>query len=145
MRKGEREICFFPALYSSYGARGAAPSTFARARVRARVLEHHPPAWLEIAEIRGRVEKERRTPAGALSLKTGPGGLMDVDFLAGGALLERPPAAYPEIPSGPAMLRAAHPGAASEALLADYTLLRRVEAAARWAAGRAVDRNGSGP
>lgn len=109
------------------------------ARVRARVLDHHPSAWTEIAEVRGQVEKERSARAGALSLKTGPGGLMDVDFLAGGALLERPPAAYPEIPSVPAMLRAAHPGAASEALLADYTLLRRVEAAARWAAGRAVD------
>ena len=64
---------------------------------------------------------------------------MDVDFLAGGAVLERPPAAYPEIPSVSAMLRAAHPGAASEALLADYTLLRRLEAAARWAAGRPVE------
>lgn len=109
------------------------------ARVRTRVLDHQRSAWPDIAEIRGRVEKERRAPAGAVSLKTGPGGLMDVDFLAGGAILERPPAAYPEIPSVPAMLRAAHPGAASEALLADYTLLRRVEAAARWAAGRAVE------
>lgn len=96
------------------------------------------PPWPELVAIRRRVERER-VASGAISFKTGTGGLMDVDFLAGGALLERPPEARPAIPSVPAQLRAVAAGPAVESLLADYALLRRVEAIARWVAGRGVE------
>jgi hypothetical protein len=65
---------------------------------------------------------------------------MDVDFLAGGGLLERGAAPYPHPPSVSRMLRAAAPGGGGEALLADYHALRRVEARARWVTGRGVER-----
>ena len=76
---------------------------------------------------------------GCVALKTGPGGLMDVDFLAGGGLLERGAKAVPPLPSVPALLRAAARGPRVDALLADYRTLRIVEARARWLAGRGVD------
>jgi glutamate-ammonia-ligase adenylyltransferase len=109
-------------------------------RVRARVMTQHPAPWPELSEIRRRVESERGDPTGGkLLLKTGGGGLMDVDFLAGGAMLERHPDHFPDLPGVPAMLRAAARGPRIDALLEDYALLRRVEANARWVAGRGVE------
>jgi hypothetical protein len=64
---------------------------------------------------------------------------MDVDFLAGGGLIERGTDAYPALPSVRAMLRACVEGDRVDALLRDYRLLRIVEARARWIAGRAVE------
>ena len=65
---------------------------------------------------------------------------MDVDFLAGGGLLERGARRFPEIPSVRAMLAAAGGADFGEVLLADYHWLREVEACARWVAGRSVER-----
>jgi glutamate-ammonia-ligase adenylyltransferase len=110
------------------------------ARVRARVLRDHPSPWRDLVEMRARVERERGAAGGTrIAFKTGAGGLMDVDFLASGGLLERQLEAPPSLPSVPALLRAAAHGPGVEALLADYELLRRVEAAARWIAGRPVE------
>ena len=112
----------------------------ALARVRNRVLEGHPPPWPDLVAIRRRVEEERAdTGSGDIHFKTGAGGLMDVDFLAGGGLLETHPDRLPEHPSVPEMLRAAVSGPGVEQLLEDYALLRRAEAAARWSAGRPVE------
>jgi glutamate-ammonia-ligase adenylyltransferase len=119
------------------GSIAAAAATLARVRERVR-LRHAPP-WPELAEIRTRVEVERGSAAGGVPFKTGVGGLMDVDFLAGGGLLERA-AALPTLPGVPALLRAAVRGPRVEAVLAGYELVRRVEASARWIAGRPVER-----
>jgi glutamate-ammonia-ligase adenylyltransferase len=109
--------------------------------VRAHVLPHALPPWRELAELRQRVIDERaRGDDGAAAFKTGAGGLMDVDFIAGGGLLECGARTFPEQPSVRAMLAAAGADAASAALLADYQLLRRVEACTRWAAGRSLER-----
>jgi len=108
--------------------------------VHGRVCASHDDPWPALLEMRRRVESERAGEKDdAIAFKTGAGGLMDVDFLAGGGLLERNAAALPEIPSVPTMLRTAASGPAVEALLADYAALRRVEAAARWWAGRSVE------
>jgi glutamine synthetase adenylyltransferase len=64
---------------------------------------------------------------------------MDVDFLAGGALLERGTEAFPTLPIVAAILRAASFGDRVDRLLADYRFLRIVEARARWVAGRAIE------
>jgi hypothetical protein len=64
---------------------------------------------------------------------------MDVDFLAGGGLLERGARDFPAAPSVPAMLRACAAGPRVDALLADYRLLRVVEARTRWVRGRGVE------
>lgn len=97
--------------------------------------------WTGIAEMRARVEHERGGEAdGRIALKTGPGGLLDVDFVAAGALLERGgEIAAPPLPSNAAMLGAAAGGEGAERLLAAYDVLRRAEARARFASGRAVD------
>jgi glutamine synthetase adenylyltransferase len=91
--------------------------------------------------MRARVEHERGSEAdGRIAFKTGPGGLMDVDFLAAGGTLERGgerPA--PPLPSNAAMLRTAAPGDVTEQLLGAYDFLRRVEARARFVAGRAIE------
>jgi glutamate-ammonia-ligase adenylyltransferase len=109
-------------------------------RVREPVLSKRSNPWEYIAELRERVETERSVVSKTtFSLKTGRGGLMDVDFLASGGMLEQPIRSFPTIPSVPAMLKAAVAGADSGRLLADYRLLRLVESRARWAAGRAVD------
>jgi glutamate-ammonia-ligase adenylyltransferase len=109
-------------------------------RVRTRILAEHPPPWGELVDMRRRVESERANEnAHKIPLKTGAGGLMDVDFLAGGGLLERHPEPLPELLSVPAMLRAAVRGRRVEELLTEYALLRRIEANARWTAGRAVE------
>jgi len=109
--------------------------------VRAAVIPCAKPPWAELAELRQRVVDERaRGDDGAAAFKTGVGGLMDVDFVAGGGVLERGAARFPELPSVRALLSAAAPPGAGEELLSDYQLLRRVEACARWVAGRAVER-----
>ncbi len=113
------------------------------ARTRARVLSRAAPPWDDVAKMRARVEQERAEKderAVKIAFKTGPGGLMDVDFLAAGGLLERrgvrPP---PGIPSTPAMLRRVVAGAPLEQLLDAYSELREIEALARWVIGRAVE------
>ena len=109
--------------------------------VRARVLPHPKPPWRPLADLRQRVIDERaRGDDGAAALKTGAGGLMDVDFVAGGGILERGARTYPDPPSVAAMLAAVGGAKFGAALLVDYHWLRRVEACARWAAGRSVER-----
>ncbi|MGE4606013.1 MAG: hypothetical protein AAEJ52_04655, partial [Myxococcota bacterium] len=109
-------------------------------RVREPVLTRESNPWDYIAELRERVETERSVVSDtALSLKTGTGGLMDVDFLASGGLLERPGRSFPPIPSVPAMLQTLARSARLSQLLQDYRFLRLVESRARWAAGRGVD------
>jgi glutamate-ammonia-ligase adenylyltransferase len=124
---------------------GAAQAADVLERVHAHILADRAPAWRELAELRERVRIERADEGGGrVPFKTGAGGLMDVDFLAGGGLLERGTRDFPAEPSVPAMLRACASGERVEALLADYQLLREVEARARWIAGRPVESIGSG-
>jgi glutamine synthetase adenylyltransferase len=109
--------------------------------VRGHVLARREPPWPELGDLRQRVIDERaRGDDGVTALKTGAGGLMDVDFLAGGGLLERGTTAFPELPSVSAMLCASGAADPDDPLLADYYTLRRVEACARWVAGRAIER-----
>ena len=116
---------------------GVADGEASLARVREHILTQHTNPWSELAPLRARVEDERSAEeAGAQALKTSAGGLMDVDFLAGGGLLERGTDAFPALPSVPAMLRAAAEGPAVDALIADYRFLRRVEGRLRWVHGR---------
>lgn len=110
------------------------------ARVHAAILARRKPPWVYLADLRARVERERGSESGgSIALKTGPGGLMDADFLAAGALLERGAERFPELPSVAAMLRAGARGPRVDALLEDYEWLRLVEARTRWCAGRAVE------
>jgi glutamate-ammonia-ligase adenylyltransferase len=109
-------------------------------RVRDHVFSLGESPWTHLSQLRRRVERERGVESpGSVALKTGAGGLMDVDFLAGGGLIERGTDAYPALPSVRAMLRACVEGDRVDALLRDYRLLRIVEARARWIAGRAVE------
>src|SRR5262249_38663449 len=109
-------------------------------RVRGRSLAAAGAPWPSLAPLRQRVHAERGGESKtAPAIKAGPGGLMDVDFLAEGGVLERCPAELPPLPAIPALLRAARDGAGAEALLEDYAFLRRVESRARWVAGRAVE------
>lgn len=100
-----------------------------------------PEGWKEVADMRRKVETQRADEsAGKIAIKTGPGGLMDVDFLAAGAALEKAPGrAAPVLPGNAALLRGAVPGAGTEHLVEAYTLLRRVEARVRWVLGRAAE------
>jgi glutamate-ammonia-ligase adenylyltransferase len=128
------------ALLRARAVAGDAEAAALLSRVHAQVLARGEAPWAELAPLRRRVEAERaHEGAGRVALKTGPGGLMDVDFLAGGALLERGAEQLPALPSVPALLCACAGGARVEALLADYHTLRVVEARARWLAGRGVD------
>ena len=109
-------------------------------RVHAHLLDRRERPWPYLAALRQRVVDERSSPSvEVIDLKTGPGGLMDVGFLAGGACLERGAAPFPRYPSVPAMLRAAVRGRRVEQVLEDHRSLRLVEARARLAAGRAVE------
>lgn len=108
-------------------------------RVHAHILGSHASPWPALAEMRQQVEAERGEVSGATAVKTGAGGLMDVDFLAGGGLLERGSDRFPAVPDVPSMLRACVEGGAVEQLLDDYALLRRVEARMRWVAGRGIE------
>jgi glutamate-ammonia-ligase adenylyltransferase len=94
--------------------------------------------WGEVAEMRRRVERERAADeTQAVELKTGAGGLMDVEFLAGGGVLELGRVVDAAPPSVPALLRATVGRAAAAAILEPYGFLRRVESRLRWCAGRA--------
>ncbi len=107
---------------------------------RRHVLAHAPRPWKYIADLRQRVVTERGgTSPDEVAFKTGAGGLMDVDFLAGGALLEQDPGGFPAFPSVASMLRTVAEGSRVEHLLADQRLLRIVEARARWVAGRGCE------
>jgi glutamate-ammonia-ligase adenylyltransferase len=108
--------------------------------VRAQVLARRRAPWPELAPLRRRVEVERaRETEGSVAFKTGRGGLMDVDFLAGGALLERGARDFPALPSIPAMLACGVRGPRVDALVEDYRFLRLLEARTRWIAGRGVE------
>ena len=121
------------------GATGEAQEVLDRARAGA--MRHGGDLWNDLMDLRRRVVAERAgiSPK-EVSFKTGAGGLMDVDFLAGGALLEGRSASPPALPSVAAMLRAAVRGPRVEALLRDYRFLRVIEARARWVAGRSVEK-----
>jgi glutamate-ammonia-ligase adenylyltransferase len=109
-------------------------------RVRQRVLRQSEVPWAYLADLRKRVHAERgRDSARSAAIKTGPGGLMDVDFLAQGGLLERAPERFPALPSIPALLRASASGPRVEELARDQAMLRRVESRARWLAGRGIE------
>lgn len=108
---------------------------------RQRVLQGGRDPWPEVASMRSRVEAERgHDPKQGLAYKTGRGGLMDVEFLATGSMLERgEPLPTGALPTIPAMLRAATRGPRLERRLESYAFLRRVEACARWVVGRPVE------
>jgi glutamate-ammonia-ligase adenylyltransferase len=109
-------------------------------RTRRRVVGSGRDAWPELGEMRQRVARERAAASGeSIPIKTGRGGLMDVDFLAAGAVLESGAESLQEWPSVAAMLRATAPGKRTEALLADYDTLRVVEARCRWLRRHAVE------
>ena len=110
------------------------------AAVRRSVLRAGGKPWPYLADLRARVERERAKEGSApLAFKTGPGGLMDIDFLAGGGLLERGAPEFPVFPSVAAMLACVLPAPRTQALRADYAALRVLESRARWVAGRAVE------
>jgi glutamate-ammonia-ligase adenylyltransferase len=114
--------------------------------VRTRILAARESPWSELADLRKRVESERAGDSDEmLPLKTGAGGLMDVDFLASGGLLERGAARFPTLPSVPALLRTTLAGPRVDTLLDDYAFLRLVEARSRWCAGRALEGLRSAP
>jgi glutamate-ammonia-ligase adenylyltransferase len=118
------------------GARAEAASVLARVQERA---FGGGGRWPEVADMRRRVEAERAGRESALELKTGAGGLMDVEFLAEGAVLEKGAArAGAAVPSIPALLRACA-GSRAESLIRHYQVLRRAESRMRWCAGRAVE------
>jgi glutamate-ammonia-ligase adenylyltransferase len=108
---------------------------------RGEIAQRRASPWEAIGDIRRRVERERaETGTDVLAFKTGRGGLMEIDFLGAGGLLERGLQLGGEaLPAVPAMLRAVAPGERSEALIGAYAWLRRLEACARWIAGRAVE------
>ena len=110
-------------------------------RVRSRVMQYTANPWEDLRDLRQRVVAERAGSSPTeVSFKTGAGGLMDADFLAGGALLEGSAASPPALPSVTAMLRAAVSGPRVDALLRDYRFLSIIEAHARWVAGRSVEK-----
>jgi [glutamine synthetase] adenylyltransferase / [glutamine synthetase]-adenylyl-L-tyrosine phosphorylase len=112
----------------------------ALARVRTHIFEQREVPWIYLKNLRDRVEMERAAgSATSIALKTGPGGLMDVEFLAGGGLLEVGTTVFPPLPSVSSMLTTCVRGARVDGLLDDYRLLRLLEARARWMAGRAVE------
>jgi glutamate-ammonia-ligase adenylyltransferase len=96
--------------------------------------------WAEIADMRRRIEQERGKESNmSIALKTGVGGLMDVEFLASGGLLERGLQLDPASLTTAAILRKTASGPRIEELLAAFRFLRQVESRARWVAGRAVE------
>jgi glutamate-ammonia-ligase adenylyltransferase len=118
-----------------------APTRAVLDRVCDAVLGDGRARWSEVGAMRARVQNERTRGSRRIDFKTGRGGIMEVDFLAAGALLERGAATRPTpLPSIPAMLRAIGQSPRLEQLAEDHAYLRRVEARARWAADRAVDR-----
>ena len=120
------------------GSREAAEAVLER--VQARAFGRGGGRWAEVADMRRRIEAERAGQEKAIELKTGPGGLMDVEFLAEGGVLEigRCREAAP-LPAVPALLTAAAGEGPARATLVAYRFLRRVESRMRWCAGRAVE------
>jgi glutamate-ammonia-ligase adenylyltransferase len=109
-------------------------------RVRQIILARRENPWRYLGALRERVVAERASAsARVISFKTGRGGLMDVDFLAGGGLLECGDGCAPKLPSAAEMLRAVVRGSAVDALLESYRFLRLLEARGRWLAGRALE------
>jgi glutamate-ammonia-ligase adenylyltransferase len=109
-------------------------------RVRTRVVGDGFDPWPALANMRDRVALERADEDDAsIPIKTGLGGSMDLDFLAGGGLFERGAAVLPELPSTPAMLTASCKSKGLEALLDAYRTLRLVEARNRWVQSRAAE------
>jgi glutamate-ammonia-ligase adenylyltransferase len=117
-----------------------APAQEAFAAIRETVLRGGEKPWPYLSDLRARVERERTRPGSeALAFKTGPGGLMDIDFLAGGGLLERGAREFPAFPSVGALLACTLPEERTQRLRADYGALRILESRARWVAGRPVE------
>ncbi len=110
-------------------------------QTRETIVRAAPNPWDYVRDMRGRVVAERGIEdEKKLALKAGRGGIMDVEFLAAGALLERGlQVGGDAFPAVPAMIRATVSGPRVDALLQDYAFLRRIEACARWLAGRAVE------
>ena len=109
------------------------------AAIRQHVLRGGGKPWPYLADLRARVERERaREGSGPLAFKTGPGGLMDIDFLAGGGLLERGAREFPALPSVAALLACTLPGAAHAAACAPTTARCACSNRARagWRGGR---------
>lgn len=111
------------------------------AETRERIVREAPNPWPYVSDMRGRVNQERGVEdEKRAALKAGRGGVMDVEFLAAGALLERGvQIGGSELPAVPAMLRATTRGERLDTLLEDYATLRHVESCARWLAGRAIE------
>jgi glutamate-ammonia-ligase adenylyltransferase len=107
--------------------------------IREAMLRRGGDGWEYIAGLRARVEAERASDATAIAFKTGAGGLMDVDFLAGGGLLERRAGPVPTFAGSEAILRGLVRGERVDALIEDQRTLRRVEASTRWWYGRPVE------
>lgn len=110
-------------------------------QLRDAVLARGAEPWEYVADLRRRVHAERaREGPGRIAFKTGAGGIMDVEFLAGAGMLERGPALVRAADASiPSLLRAAAGGEGTERILASYRWLRRVEARTRVVAGRAVE------
>lgn len=111
------------------------------AKVQGDVCARRVAPWSEVAEMRQRIASERADEGGGQrAIKAGAGGIMDVDFLATGAQLEMGVSTDTALlPAVPALLETVASGRQLDALVEDYRLLRRVEARARWVAGRAVE------
>lgn len=97
--------------------------------------------WPEVASMRRRVEEQRGAESGRrIPFKTGRGGIMDVEFLASGGLLEATGTpGEPDWPRVSDMLRHVVQGPRVDELLEGYSFLRRIEARVRWLAGRPVE------
>jgi glutamate-ammonia-ligase adenylyltransferase len=109
-------------------------------RVRRTVIGRGIDAWAYLADLRARVQSERGKQSDlTIPIKTGRGGLMDLDFLAGGGVLECGADSLPGLPSVPAMLRSVVKGERVEALLSDYLTLRVVEARTRWLSAHSIE------
>jgi glutamate-ammonia-ligase adenylyltransferase len=109
------------------------------------VLARGADPWRYVTDLRARVHAERaREGPERIAFKTGPGGIMDVEFLACAGLLERGPAGARAADAGiPSLLRAAVGGPDVEGILTAYRWLRRVEARSRLVTGRAVEHVGT--
>lgn len=107
--------------------------------VQASVCARRLRPWSEIASLRARIAAERVRPNEAeRALKAGPGGIMDVEFLAAGAQLERGHGP-PGLPAVADMLASAASGPGADGVAASYRFLREVEARARWVVGRGLE------
>jgi glutamate-ammonia-ligase adenylyltransferase len=108
-------------------------------QVRAQIVGEGFDPWPYLADMRDRVAAERADEGEVQPIKTGRGGSMDLDFLAGGGVFERGATALPPLPSTAAMLDATVASPGLERLLDDYRTLRIVEARNRWVHARAAE------